>query len=82
MTALELLLISPMLYGGRQAMLLNRVDVGASSRFGFVFVIVLDARSTKNYVLWQDYFRTVHHEEWRITGSLASLCAEPPNYSG
>ena len=50
MIALELLLISRMLYGGRQAVLLYRVDVGASSHFGFIFVVVLDARSTKSYV--------------------------------
>ena len=81
MIAPELLFISRVLYGGRQAVLLSRVDVGASSQFGFVFVIVLDARSTKSYVRWLDYFRTVHHEEWRIAGSPASLCAEPPDYS-
>ena len=63
MIAPELLLISRMLYGGRQAVHLCRVDVGASSCFGFVFVKVLDARSTKSYVRWQDCFRTVHHEE-------------------
>ena len=50
MIAPELLLISRMLYGGRQVVLLYRVDVGASSRFGFVFVVVLDARRTKSYV--------------------------------
>ena len=77
----ELLLISRMLYGGRQAVLLFRVDVGASNQLGFIFVVVLDARCTKSYVQWQDSFRTVHNEEWRITGSPASLCAEPPNYS-
>ena len=82
MIAPELLLISRVLNGGRLAVLLCRVDVGASSHFGFVLVVVLDARSTKSYVRWQDCFRTVHHEEWRITGSPASLCAEPPNYSG
>ena len=64
MIAPELLLISRMLYGGRQEVLLCRVDVSASSRFGFVLVVVLDARSTKSYVRWQDCFRTVHHEEW------------------
>ena len=47
MIAPELLLISRMLDGGRQAVLLCRVDVRASSRFGFVPVVVLDARSTK-----------------------------------
>ena len=81
MIAPELLLISRVLDGGRQAVLLCRVDVGALSRFGFVLVVVLDARSTKSYVLWQDCFRTVHHEEWRVAGSPASLCAEPPDYS-
>ena len=78
----ELLLISRMFNGGHQAVLLCRVDVGASSCFGFVLVVVLDARSTKSYVRWQDCFRTVHLEEWRITGGPASLCAESPNYSG
>ena len=82
MMAPELLLISRMLSGGRQAMILYRVDFGASSCFSFVFVVVLDARSTKSYVRWQDYFRIVHHEEWRITGSPASLRMEPPDYSG
>ena len=82
MIAPELLLISRVLDGGRQAVLLCRVDVCASSRFGFVLVVVLDARSTKSYVQWQDYFRTVHYEEWRITGGPASLCTESPNYSG
>ena len=56
MIALELLLISRVLDGGRQAVLLYRVDVRASSRFGFVLVVVLDARSTKSYVRWQDCF--------------------------
>ena len=78
----ELLLISRMLDGGRQAVLLSRVDVGASSQFGIVFVIVLDARSTKSYVRWQDWFRTVHHEEWRVAGSSGFLRAESPDYSG
>ena len=82
MIAPELLLISRMLNGGRQVVLLCRVDVGASSRFGFIFVVVLDAQSTKSYVQLQDCFRTVYHEEWRIAGSPASLCAESPNYSG
>ena len=82
MIAPELLLISRMLYGGRQVVLLCRVDVGASSRFGFVFIIVLDAQSTKSYVRWQDYFRTVHHEEWRVADGPAFLRAESPNYSG
>ena len=82
MIAPELLLISRMLSGGRQAVLLCRVDVGASSHFGLVFVVLLDARSTKSYVRWQDCFRTIHHEKWRITGGPASLYAESPNYSG
>ena len=82
MIAPELLLISRMLYGGRQEVLLCRVDVSASSRFGFILVVVLDARSTKSYVQWQDCFRTVHYEEWCVAGSPASLCAESPNYSG
>ena len=82
MIAPELLLISRMLSGGRQAMILYRVDFGASSCFSFVFVVVLDARSTKSYVRWQDCFRTVYHEEWRVASSPASLCAESPNYSG
>ena len=64
MVAPELLLISRVLDGGRQVVLLCRVDVRASSRFDFVLVVVLDARSTKSYVRWQDCFRTVHHEEW------------------
>ena len=42
---------------------------------GFILVVVLDAQSTKSYVRWQDCFRTVHHEEWRVVGSPASLCA-------
>ena len=42
MIAPELLFISRMLDGGRQAVLLCRVDVGAPSHFGFVFVVVLD----------------------------------------
>ena len=46
----ELLLISRMLYGGRQAVLLCRVDVSTPSYFGFVLVVVLDAQSTKSYV--------------------------------
>ena len=50
MMAPELLLISRMLYGGRQAVFLYRVDVGASSHFDFIFVVVLNARSTKSYV--------------------------------
>ena len=50
MVAPELLFISRMLDGGRQAVLLCRVDVGASSCFGFVLVVVLDAKSTKSYV--------------------------------
>ena len=50
MIAPGLLLISRVLYGGRQGVLLYRVDVGASSHFGFIFVVVLDARSTKSYV--------------------------------
>ena len=82
MIAPELLLISRVSDGGHQAVLLYRVDVRASSCFGFVLVVVLDARSTKSYVRWQDCFRTVHHEEWRVAGSPASLCAEFPNYSG
>ena len=81
MIAPQLLLISRMLSGGHQAVLLCRVDVGASSHFGFVFVVVLDARSTKSYVRWQDCFRTVHHKEWRVAGSPAFLCAETPDYS-
>ena len=64
MIAPELPLISRVLYGGRQAVLLCRVDVYALGCFGFVLVVVLDVRSTKSYVLWQDCFRTVHHEEW------------------
>ena len=64
MIAPELLFISRVLYGGSQTVLLCRVDVGASSRLGFVLVVVLDSRSTKSYVRWQDYFRTVHHKEW------------------
>ena len=75
MIAPELLLISRMLDGGRQAVLLCRVDVRASSRFGFVLVVVLDARSTKSYDRWQDCFRTIHHEEWRVAGSPISLGA-------
>ena len=75
MIAPELLLISRVLNGGRQAVLLCRVDVYASSHFDFIFVVVLDARSTKSYVRWQDCFRTVHHEKWRVAGSPASLCA-------
>ena len=63
-------------------MLLCQVDVGALSRLGFVFVVVLDARSTKSYVQWQDCFRTVHHEEWRVAGSPAFLCAEALDYFG
>jgi hypothetical protein len=50
MIAPELLLISRVLDGSRQAVLLYRVDVHASSRFGFVLVVVLDVRSTKSYV--------------------------------
>ena len=50
MIAPELLLISRVLYGGCQTVLLCRVDVGASSRLGFVFVVVLDAQRTKSYV--------------------------------
>ena len=64
MIAPELLLISRVLDGGCQAVLLCRVNVRAPSRFGFVLVVVLDARSTKSYVRWQDCFKTVHHEEW------------------
>ena len=64
MIAPDLLHISRMLNGGLQAVLLCRVNVGASSHFGFVFVVILDARSTKSYVRWQDCFRTIHHEEW------------------
>ena len=82
MIAPALLLISRMLYGGRQAVLLWRVDVGALSYFSFILIVVLDARGTKSYVQWQDCFRTVHHEEWRVIGGPVSLCAESPNYSG
>ena len=82
MIAPELLLISRVLDGGRQAVLLCRVDVGASSCFDFVLVVVLDTRSTESYVRWQDCFRTVHHEEWRVAGSPTFLCAESPDYSG
>ena len=50
----KLLFVSCVLEGVRQAVLLDRVDVGSPSSFGFVLVIVLDARNTKSNVRWQD----------------------------
>jgi len=48
MIAPELLLISLVLDGGRQAVLLYRIDVRALSCLSLVLVVVLGARSTKS----------------------------------
>ena len=82
MVAPELLFISGVLKGGRQAVLLDRVGIGSLSGFSFVFVVFLDTRSTKSNVQWEDCFRTVNHKEWQITCGPAFLGAESPNYSG